>query len=53
MALKFAIQTILELTAVIAVMVGFIREDKLIGFEDRLKTKILDRKEAKRHEEKN
>lgn len=47
MALKFAIQTVLEITAVIAVIVGFIREDKLIAFEDDLKAKILNRKETK------
>ena len=34
MALKFAIQTIFEITAVIAVIVGFIHEDKLIAFEE-------------------
>ena len=36
MALKFTIQTILELAAVIAVIVGFIHEDKLIAFEERM-----------------
>ena len=40
MALKFAIQTILELAAVIAVIVGFIHEDKLIAFEERMRDKI-------------
>ena len=40
MALKFIIQTILELTAVIAVIVGFIREDKLIAFEERLRERM-------------
>ena len=40
MALKFTIQTILELAAVIAVIVGFIREDKLIAFEERIADKI-------------
>lgn len=40
MALKFVIQTILELTAVIAVIVGFIREDKLIAFEERLRERM-------------
>ena len=39
MALKFAIQTILELAAVIAVIVGFVHEDKLIAFEERLRDK--------------
>lgn len=43
MALKFTIQTILELAAVIAVIVGFIREDKFIAFEERV-CKTLKRK---------
>ena len=36
MALKFAIQTVVELAAVIAVIYGFIHEDKLIAFEERI-----------------
>ncbi len=52
MALKFAIQTIFEIAVVALIIYGFIREDKLVVFEDRLKAKILDRKEAKRHAEK-
>ncbi|MGN0568529.1 MAG: hypothetical protein ACI4JR_08075 [Acutalibacteraceae bacterium] len=36
MELKFIIQTILELAAVIAVIVGFVHEDKLIAFEERI-----------------
>lgn len=36
MALKFVIQTVVELAAVIAVIVGFIHEDKLIAFEERV-----------------
>ena len=36
MALKFTIQTILELAAVIAVIVGFVHEDKFIAFEERI-----------------
>lgn len=36
MALKFVIQTVVELAAVIAVIVGFINEDKLIAFEERI-----------------
>lgn len=47
MALKFAIQTVFEIVAVVLIIYGFVKEDKLIEFEDRLKTKILDRKEAK------
>lgn len=49
MALKFAIQTAFEILAVVLIIYGFVKEDKLIEFEDRLKTKILDRKEAKRN----
>lgn len=52
MVLKFAIQTVFEIVAVVLIIYGFAKEDKLIEFEDRLKTKILDRKEAKRHAEK-
>lgn len=47
MALKFAIQTVFEIALVVLIIYGFIREDKLVAFEDRLKAKILDRKEAK------
>ena len=44
--------SILEITAVIAVIVGFVNEDKLIAFEDSLKHRIK-KKGAERHEEKN
>lgn len=47
MALNFAIQTAFEILVVVLIIYGFVKEDKLITFEDRLKTKILDRKEAK------
>lgn len=47
MALKFAIQTAVEILVVVLIIYGFVKEDKLITFEDRLKAKILDRKEAK------
>lgn len=40
MALKFVIQTVVELAAVIAVIVGFVNEDKLIAFEERMSDKI-------------
>lgn len=40
MALKFAIQTIFEIAAVALIIYGFVKEDKLIAFEDRLKAKI-------------
>ncbi len=49
MALKFAIQTVFEIVAVVLIIYGFIREDKLIAFEDDLKAKILNRKETKRN----
>ena len=32
--------SILEITAVIAVIVGFVHEDKLIAFEERMSDKI-------------
>lgn len=47
MALNFAIQTAFEILVVVLIIYGFVKEDKLITFEDRLKAKILDRKEAK------
>lgn len=37
---NFVIRTILELAAVIAVIYGFIHEDKLIAFEERIADKI-------------
>lgn len=49
MALKFAIQTAFEILVVVLIIYGFCREDKLIEFEDRLKEKILNRKETKRN----
>lgn len=47
MTLKFAIQTVFEILVVVLIIYGFVKEDKLIAFEDRLKAKILDRKEVK------
>lgn len=49
MVLKFAIQTVFEIVAVVLIIYGFVKEDKLIEFEDRLKAKILNRKETKRN----
>lgn len=43
MALKFAIQTAAEFVAVILIIYGFCREDKLIEFEDRIKARIRER----------
>jgi hypothetical protein len=47
MALKFAIQTAFEILVVVLIIYGFVKEDKLIAFEDDLKAKILNRKETK------
>lgn len=52
MALNFAIRTTIEIIGILLLLYGFCREDRFIAFEDRLKAKILDRKEAKRHAEK-
>lgn len=49
MILKFAIQTVFEISIVVLIIYGFCREDKLIAFEDDLKAKILRRKETKRN----
>lgn len=47
MALKFALQTVFEIAIVVLIIYGFWHEDKLIAFEDRLKAKILNRKETR------
>lgn len=52
MALNFAIRTTIEIIGILLLLYGFCREDRFIAFEDRLKSKILYRKEAKRHAEK-
>ena len=44
MALKFAIQTVFEIVAVVLIIYGFCREDKLIAFEDDLKAKNFKQK---------
>lgn len=49
MTLKFAIQTAFEILVVVLIIYGFVKEDKLIVFEDDLKAKILNRKETKRN----
>lgn len=43
MILKFAIQTVFEITLVVLIIYGFIHEDKLIAFEDSLKRRIKKR----------
>lgn len=40
MALKFAIQTVFEIVAVVLIIYGFVKEDKLVEFEDRVRAKI-------------
>lgn len=40
MILKFAIQTVLEIAVVVLIIYGFVKEDKLIAFEDRVRAKI-------------
>lgn len=47
MTLKFAIQTAFEILVVVLIIYGFVKEDKLIAFEDDLKAKSLNRKETK------
>lgn len=44
MILKFAIQTVFEIAVVVLIIYGFIREDKLIAFEDRVGAKIRARR---------
>lgn len=39
MILKFAAQTVLEIAVVVLIIYGFIHEDKLIAFEDRVRAK--------------
>lgn len=48
MILKFAIQTVFEIVAVVLIIYGFVKEDKLIVFEDSLKHRIK-KKGAERH----
>ena len=43
MVLKFAIQTLLEVLLVAAVIYGFTKEDKLIAFEEKLVEKFKKR----------
>ena len=44
MALKFAIQTVFEILLVVGIIYGFIKEDKLIAFEDKIKASIKNRR---------
>ena len=43
MILKFAIQTVFEILLVVGIIYGFIHEDKLIEFEDKLAKKFKKR----------
>ena len=43
MILKFAIQTVFEILLVVGIIYGFIKEDKLIAFEDKIKARIKNR----------
>ena len=43
MILKFAIQTVFEILLVVGIIYGFIHEDKLIAFEDKLAEKFKKR----------
>jgi hypothetical protein len=44
MILKFAIQTVFEIALVVLIIYGFIREDKLIAFEERIMSKIKEKR---------
>lgn len=48
MVLKFAIQTVFEIVAVVLIIYGFVKEDKLIEFEDRIKARIRERANSSR-----
>lgn len=52
MILKFAIQTVFEISIVVLIIYGFWHEDKLIELEDRIKTKIRERANHNRKGEK-
>ena len=47
MALKFAVQTILEIIVVVLIIYGFIHEDKLIDFEDKVKASIKSKRSGR------
>ena len=44
MVLKFAIQTVFEILLVVGIIYGFIKEDKLIALEDKIKASIKNRR---------
>lgn len=45
MILKFVIQTVFEIALVVLIIYGFIHEDKLIAFEDKIKVKVKEKRE--------
>lgn len=47
MILKFAIQTVFEIAVVVLIIYGFIREDKLIAFEDKVKSSIKSKRSGR------
>lgn len=44
MILKFVIQTVFEIALVALIIYGFCREDKLIAFEDKITSKIKEKR---------
>ena len=44
MVLKFAIQTVFEILLVVGIIYGFVKEDKLVAFEDKIKASIKNRR---------
>ena len=44
MILKFAIQTVFEILLVVGIIYGFVHEDTLIAFEDKIKASIKNRR---------
>ena len=44
MILKFVVQTVFEIALVVLIIYGFVKEDKLIAFEDRVRAKIRARR---------
>lgn len=47
MALRFAIQTVFEIAVAVLIIYGFIREDKLIAFEDKVKSSIKSKRSGR------
>lgn len=47
MTLKFAIQTAFEILAIVLIIYGFIHEDKLIAFEDKVKSSIKSKRSGR------